>query len=86
LNVQHAGGRRTTFAILAANLQTLGAAGEEHDDVPAGDTGGDTGGNTLEDAARGERDYVRQRLAKELGREPSEEELNEWLRRHTEGY
>jgi hypothetical protein len=40
----------------------------------------------LEDAARTERDYVRQRLREELGREPTESELDEWLRQHTEGY
>ena len=40
----------------------------------------------LEDAARDERDYVRQRLAEELGREPTQSELDEWLRQHTEGY
>ena len=40
----------------------------------------------LEDAARTERDYLRQRLREELGREPSEDELDEWLRQHTEGY
>lgn len=45
---------------------------------------GDEGG--LEDAARGEREYVRERLRGELNREPTEEELNEWLREHTEGY
>ena len=41
---------------------------------------------TLEDTARQERDYLRARLRDELKREPSEEELNEWLRQHTEGY
>lgn len=40
----------------------------------------------LEDAARTERDYLRQRLREELGREPTEQELDEWLRQHTEGY
>ncbi|HEX7998840.1 MAG TPA: hypothetical protein VF528_10660 [Pyrinomonadaceae bacterium] len=40
----------------------------------------------LEDAARSERDYLRQRLRKELGHEPTEQELDEWLRQHTEGY
>lgn len=40
----------------------------------------------LEDAARSERDYVRERLRQELGREPTDEELDEWLRQHTEGY
>jgi hypothetical protein len=40
----------------------------------------------LEDAARTERDYLRQRLQEELQREPTEQELDEWLRQHTEGY
>jgi hypothetical protein len=41
---------------------------------------------SLNDAAKGERDYVRRRLRDDLGREPSEEEVDEWLRHHTEGY
>lgn len=45
-----------------------------------------SGDASLDDAAQGERDYVRRRLRDELGREPSEEEVDEWLRRHTEGY
>lgn len=44
------------------------------------------GDATLEDAAEREREYLRQRLRDELQREPTEEELNEWLREHTEGY
>ena len=40
----------------------------------------------LDDAARSEREYVRQRLREELKREPTEDELDEWLRQHTEGY
>jgi len=40
----------------------------------------------LDDAAESERDYVRQRLREELKREPSESELDDWLRQHTEGY
>jgi hypothetical protein len=40
----------------------------------------------LDDAAQGERDYVRERLREELKREPTEDELDEWLRQHTEGY
>jgi hypothetical protein len=46
----------------------------------------DGGDATLEDAAEHEREYLRQRLRAELGREPTEDELNEWLREHTEGY
>jgi len=40
----------------------------------------------LDDAARSERQYVRGRLREELKREPTDEELDEWLRQHTEGY
>ena len=43
-------------------------------------------GDTLDDVARREREDMRPRLRDELGREPTEEELDEWLRRHTEGY
>ncbi|HLL75196.1 MAG TPA: hypothetical protein VK421_07995 [Pyrinomonadaceae bacterium] len=49
------------------------------------DEGGGTSG-TLDDVARREREDMRPRLRDELGREPTEEELDEWLRRHTEGY
>lgn len=48
-----------------------------------GDGGSD---NTLEDAARDEREYARERLRRELQRDPTEDEINDWLRRHTEGY
>jgi hypothetical protein len=41
---------------------------------------------SLDDAAQGEREYVRERLREELKREPTESELDEWLRQHTEGY
>ncbi len=48
--------------------------------------GGEDSNDSLEDAARDEQEYLRQRLRDELKREPSEEEMNEWLRQHTEGY
>jgi len=57
--------------------------------VFAGDTDAANGGgedSSLEDVARDEREYVRGRLRAELGRDPSEEEIDEWLREHTEGY
>jgi hypothetical protein len=44
------------------------------------------GGDTLEDAARDEREVAAERLREELGRDPGDEEIDEWLRRHTEGY
>ena len=40
----------------------------------------------LEQVAESEHEYLLQRLRQELGREPTEEELDEWLRQHTEGY
>jgi hypothetical protein len=40
----------------------------------------------LEDVAESEHDYLHQRLREDLGREPTEAELDEWLRQHTEGY
>ncbi len=40
----------------------------------------------LEDVAQTEHDYLHRRLRDDMGREPTEEELNEWLRQHTEGY
>ena len=53
-----------------------------------GDAGGEEGGGggTLEETARREQEYLRDRLREELGREPTEGELSEWLRQHTEGY
>ena len=51
------------------------------------DEGADEGrGDSLEDAARDERSYARERLRQELGRDPTEEEVSEWLRQQTEGY
>ena len=40
----------------------------------------------LDSVALEEREFVRRSLSAELGREPSEEEINEWLREHTESY
>ena len=40
----------------------------------------------LKDVAETEHEYLHHRLRDELGREPTEEELDEWLRQHTEGY
>lgn len=53
----------------------------------SGDVGEAKDGDApLEDAGRNEWDYVRRRLREELGREPDEQEIDEWLRQHTEGY
>ena len=48
-----------------------------------GDTGAD---NSLEDAVRDESEYARERLREELKRDPTDDEVNEWLRQQTEGY
>jgi hypothetical protein len=40
----------------------------------------------LGEVAETEHEYLHQRLREELGREPTEQELDEWLRQHTEGY
>jgi DNA-directed RNA polymerase specialized sigma subunit len=40
----------------------------------------------LAETGRKEREYVRRRLRAELGREPDDNEIDEWLRAHTEGY
>ena len=58
------------------------ASADHAEDAPDGDDA-DAG---LEDAARNEHEYLRRRLRDELKREPTEEELNEWLRQHTEGH
>lgn len=72
------------FAPLRQKFAAAAGEGEAplHEDAPAEKPSGDS----LEDAARGERDYVRGRLREDLGRDPSEEEVSEWLRQHTEGY
>ncbi|MCA1593258.1 MAG: hypothetical protein LC754_11535 [Acidobacteria bacterium] len=47
----------------------------------------DTGaGDSLEDVARGEQEYVRERVREELKREPTDDEVADWQREHTEGY
>ncbi len=42
--------------------------------------------DSLAEVAQKEKEYLRARLRAELGRDPSDEELNDWLRQHTEGY
>ncbi len=71
-------GVMTTLEILRWE-NMLAEASEESPD-------GEDSNNSLEDAARDKHEYLRGRLRDELKREPSEEEMNEWLRQHTEGY
>jgi hypothetical protein len=40
----------------------------------------------LADVVRVENEFLQERLRNDLGREPTPEELDEWLRQHTEGY
>lgn len=42
--------------------------------------------DSLEDVARHEREYMKNRLRDELNREPSEQETDEYIRQQTEGY
>lgn len=58
------------------------SSSSSEDETPATEEGD----ASLDEAAETEREYVRRRLRDESGREPSEEEVDEWLRRHTEGY
>lgn len=60
-------------------VSDLNAAGRSPDEA-------DGASDTLDDVARREREDMRPRLRNELGREPTEDELDDWLRRHTEGY
>jgi DNA-directed RNA polymerase specialized sigma subunit len=47
---------------------------------------GERGGDSLEDASRDAREVARESLREELGREPTDGEVDEWLREHTESY
>jgi len=42
--------------------------------------------NELKQVAREEEEFIKQTLKENLGREPTEDEVSEWLREHTEGY
>jgi hypothetical protein len=44
------------------------------------------GDDSLQDLSREQRDLARERLTQELGRDPTEDEMDDWLRRQTEGY
>ena len=50
------------------------------------DAGDSRNEDKLAEVAQSEHDYLHQRLREDLGREPTEAELDEWLRQHTEGY
>ena len=44
------------------------------------------GGDSLQDLSRDERVLARERMSAELKRDPTEDEIDDWLRRQTEGY
>ena len=44
------------------------------------------GDDSLQDLSREQLELARERLTRELGREPTEDEIDDWLRRQTEGY
>jgi hypothetical protein len=69
----------TSLATAEVQVMTLGD--QESDSADAIESDG-----KLEDVAQTEHEYLHQRLREDLGREPTEEELDEWLRQHTEGY
>ena len=50
------------------------------------ETAGGGGDASLEEIAEREREYLRGRLRDEWRRDPTEEELDEWLREHTEAH
>lgn len=68
-------------SLATAEVQVMTFEGEENKITE--NTAGDA---KLEDVARSEHEYLHQRLRDDLGREPTEAELDEWLRQHTEGY
>jgi hypothetical protein len=68
-------------SLATAEVQVMSL--EDEDNPPAGVTESE---GKLEDVAQTEHDYLHQRLRADLGREPTEAELDEWLRQHTEGY
>ena len=57
--------------------------GHTNEGQGAPDTNGD---DTLAGAARAEREVAALRLREEFNRDPTDAEIDEWLRRHTEGY
>ena len=42
--------------------------------------------SNLAETVKEEAEFLREKLREQFGREPTEEELNEWLREHTESY
>ena len=60
--------------------------GDSSESEPRDGTTETTGGETLADAARDGREVAARRLRDELNRDPTDAEIDEWLRQQTEGY
>ncbi len=73
---RHGAAERVCAIRVAASNASSGEGTAQGDDTDSG----------LEDVARREREYVRRRLREELKREPTDEEMDEWLRQQTEGH
>ena len=94
----HVSHRSDGSVVVRWGVQSLVASSAKHEprrgflrawlSAPASDDSPEPadGATSLEDVAPGEQEFLRQRLREELKREPTEEELSEWLREHTEGY
>jgi len=58
-----------------------------HTNADTSDEERDAGGDdSLQDLSNEQRGLARERLSAELEREPTEDEIDDWLRRQTEGY
>jgi hypothetical protein len=75
-----------TSLIIETSLATAEVQVMTFEDQTNKDVEGTESNAKLEDVAKTEHNYLHQRLRADLGREPTEEELDEWLRQHTEGY
>jgi len=69
-----------------AGMMRITSAADSDDTSGRGTTEGESSDPELEEVAREEHEYVRRRLREELKREPTEEEMDEWLRQQTEGH
>jgi hypothetical protein len=67
-------------SLATGEIKVMALSDEENKDAESG------ADSKLNDVAESEHEYLHQRLRDELGREPTETELDEWLRQHTEGY
>jgi hypothetical protein len=57
-----------------------------HADATSNEETDAVGDDSLQDLVRDERELARESAQRELGREPNEDEIDDWLRRQTEGY